>query len=200
MSAPDVKGRAVEQALPFVAPHLNEHLNSSGENAEKTPAVVNLSYKRSNGEKRHLRLSISPLALHFEERLGHVLVFQDMTKITKIEAEMKRIEKLALMGELSAAMAHEIRNPMASISGSIQLLKDSTELTDVNIRLMDIVITEIDRLNRLIKDFQLFAKTKKPLMEPVDLNNLILDSLELFKKQARTGVKKSLYPPISAGP
>ncbi|MBW1815937.1 MAG: PAS domain S-box protein [Deltaproteobacteria bacterium] len=189
LSAVDVRGRAVEQPLPFLAPHLNGGLKVSDETVENAPAVVNLSYVGKSGEKRHLRLSISPLALNFEDRLGHVLVFQDMTKITKIEAEMKRIEKLALMGELSAAMAHEIRNPMASISGSIQLLKDSAEPNDVNARLMDIVITEIDRLNRLIKDFQLFAKNNKPLAEHVDLNNLILDSLELFKNSAHWSKK-----------
>jgi len=117
-------------------------------------------------------------------RIGQLLFFQDMTDIRKIEEEMKRIEGLAVAGEIAAAMAHEIRNPMASISGSIQLLKDGAEKSGMNARLMDIVVREIDRLNRLIKDFQLFAKPRKACPRTFDLSRLTLESLELFRNSS----------------
>jgi len=108
-----------------------------------------------------------------------------MTEMKKIEEEMKRVEDLALIGELAAGIAHEIRNPMASISGSIQMLKESLEMDDVKTKLMDIMLREINRLNTLVSDFLLFARPKESSVQSVDLNQLILDSLELFKNSAK---------------
>jgi len=104
-----------------------------------------------------------------------------VTEIKKIEAEMKRVEGLAIIGELAAGVAHEIRNPMASISGSIQMLVEGLEKDDVNRQLMDIVTREINRLNNLVNDFLLFARPKKANWEKFNLNQLILESLELFQ-------------------
>jgi two-component system sensor histidine kinase PilS (NtrC family) len=77
----------------------------------------------------------------------------------RIEKEIKRIEGLALVGELAAGIAHEIRNPMASISGSIQMLKEEMDTNEVNKRLMGIILREIDRLNHLLMIFKLLGKT-----------------------------------------
>jgi two-component system sensor histidine kinase PilS (NtrC family) len=99
----------------------------------------------------------------------------------QIEEEMKKVEGLALTGELAAGIAHEIRNPMASISGSIQILKEDLEKTDVNRRLMDIILREINRLNTLVNDFLLFARPKPADFREFILNQLIIESVELFK-------------------
>jgi two-component system sensor histidine kinase PilS (NtrC family) len=115
-----------------------------------------------------------------EER-GHVLIFQDVTEMKQIEEEMKKVEGLALVGELAAGVAHEIRNPMASISGSIQMLREKLDKDDVNNRLMDIVSREINRLNNLVNDFLLFARPKRANRKQFDLNLVIQESLELFR-------------------
>ena len=128
---------------------------------------------------------MSPLHLPGGEPGGQILFFQDMTKMREIEEEMKRVEGLAMIGELAAGIAHEIRNPMASISGSIQMLKESLEMDDVKTKLMDITLREINRLNTLVSDFLLFARPKPSSVQIVDLNQLILDSLELFKNSAK---------------
>jgi two-component system sensor histidine kinase PilS (NtrC family) len=113
---------------------------------------------------------------------GHILIFQDLTEIKLIEEEMKKVEGLAIIGELAAGIAHEIRNPLASISGSIQMLKDGLEKKDdVNSRLMDIMSREINRLNHLVNDFLRFARPTQTSLQEFDLNQLILESLELFK-------------------
>ena len=104
-----------------------------------------------------------------------------MTAVKRIEKKMKKVEGLALIGELAAGIAHEVRNPLASISASIQMLKDGLEKDDVNRRLMNIISREIKRLNRLVNDFLLFARPKKSNLEEFDLNELVLESLELFK-------------------
>jgi two-component system sensor histidine kinase PilS (NtrC family) len=104
-----------------------------------------------------------------------------MTAVKDIEEEMRRVEGLALIGELAAGIAHEIRNPLASISGSIQILREGLRKEDFQNRLMDIVLREINRLNLLINDFLLFARPRKARPQSFDLNRMIQESLELFR-------------------
>jgi len=138
-------------------------------------------YIRKDGKRIFLHFSISPLRLPDEEQKGRILFFQDMTEVRQIEEEMKKVEDLALIGELAAGIAHEIRNPMASISGSIQMLGEGLDKDDVNNRLMNIILTEIGRLNHLINDFLLFARPKPFDIREFDLYQLTSESVELFK-------------------
>jgi two-component system sensor histidine kinase PilS (NtrC family) len=174
-------GRQIDQTLPFLKYHLAGIQPPSLLTAKKTPPFIDLSYLRPNSEKIPLRFSTSPLRLPQTDRKGNILIFQDMTEIMEIEQEMKKVEGLALIGELAAGIAHEIRNPMASISGSIQMLRDGLTENDINSRLMDIVSREIGRLNRLVNNFLLFARPKKANFQKFDLNQVINESLELFK-------------------
>jgi signal transduction histidine kinase len=102
------------------------------------------------------------------------------------------VEGLALIGELAAGIAHEIRNPMASISGSIQMLKEGMEKDEVKGRLMDIVLREINRLNHLVNDFLLFARPKPSNRLRFNLNQLIIESLELFKNSGKWNDKMAV--------
>ena len=128
---------------------------------------------------------MSPLVVPDTGRKGNILLFQDVTELTEIEREMKRVEGLALVGELAAGIAHEIRNPMASISGSIQMLKEELETDKVNRRLMDIILREIDRLNHLVNDFLKYARPKPIDLHEFHLNQLIAESLELLKNSGK---------------
>ncbi|MBK5100781.1 MAG: PAS domain S-box protein [Desulfobacteraceae bacterium] len=174
-------GENIEDALPFLRDYVSIRLFPSIETAHKPPSFFDLPYLRPDGQKIHLRLSVSPLRLSLGEHKGHILIFHDMTEINKIEEEMKRVEGLALIGELAAGISHEIKNPMASISGSIEMLRDGLEKDEVKSRLMDIMSREINRLNHLVNDFLLFARPKKTNVEEFDLNQLVLESLELFR-------------------
>jgi len=182
-------GACIGQRLLEVLPFLNGHVRLGDEEMNphggKHPSFMDLPYLRPSGEKMFLRCSASPLSSPDGSRGGRILFFQDMTEMRQIEEEMKRVEGLALIGELAAGIAHEIRNPMASISGSIQMLKESLEMDDVKTKLMDIMLREINRLNTLVSDFLLFARPKPSVVQRVDLNQLILDSLELFKNSAK---------------
>jgi two-component system sensor histidine kinase PilS (NtrC family) len=176
-------GRQVHDVLPFLSEHLADGRGAVSPLVENEdfPPFLDIPYLRPNDENKHLRLSISPLRLLLAGQEGHILVFQDLTEIKQIEEEMKRVEGLAVIGELAAKIAHEIRNPMASISGSIQMLKGGLEKDDINSRLMEIVSREVERLNNLVNDFLVFARPKKGNLKKFDLNQLILESLELFK-------------------
>ena len=178
-------GQRLLEVLPFLKGHVRLGDGEWAPHSSKHQNFIDLPYFHPSGEKVFLRCSVSPLRLPDGVQGGRILFFQDMTQMREIEEEMKRVEDLALIGELAAGIAHEIRNPMASISGSIQMLKESLEMDDVKSKLMDIMLREISRLNTLVSDFLLFARPKPSAVQRVDLNQLILDSLELFKNSAK---------------
>lgn len=192
IEAVSASGHRIDHIFPFLSDYLTGGKSMSAEMTEKAPPFVDLPYLKPNGDKIHLRLSISPLRFPVGNEKGSILIFQDVTEIKKIEAEMKKVEGLAIIGELAAGVAHEIRNPMASISGSIQMLAEGLEKDNVNRQLMDIVSREIDRLNNLVNDFLLFARPKKANWQEFDLNQLILESLELFQNSQHWTEKTKL--------
>jgi two-component system, NtrC family, sensor histidine kinase PilS len=107
---------------------------------------------------------------------GRVLLFQDVTKLVHLEEKLKQNEKLAAVGQLAAGIAHEIRNPLASMSASIEMLKTAQEWTDPeNQRLMEIALKEIDRLNGLISEFLDFVKPERFKVSPIALEPILKD-------------------------
>ena len=175
-------GKNVFESLPFLKAYLVDATHPA---AQESNHFIDLQHQATNDQTRFIRLSISPLMLSNGDQKGQILIFQDMTEMKKIEEEMKKVEGLALIGELAAGIAHEIRNPMASISGSIQMLRESHNLGDVDTRLMDIILREINRLNHLVNDFLLFARPKSTNLYDIDLNQLITEALELFKNSGK---------------
>ncbi|MBI3330199.1 MAG: PAS domain S-box protein [Nitrospinae bacterium] len=138
-------------------------------------------FERSDGRKITLGLSFSPLRDEKGTIHGIIINFQDITVIRAMETEIKRAEQLAAVGRLSAAIAHEIRNPLASISGSIQLLRSEFVLDETNQRLMDIVVREIERLNAVITDFLAYARPRPLEFVAVDVHKLITGTLALLE-------------------
>lgn len=181
LSAAQVYGHPIRDHLPHLAGHLSSPPFMSSDPPGIQTQLTNVSSVTSAGEKMHLQVSVSPLQFSPGEHKGRILILQDVTRMKQIQEEMKEVEGLALIGELAAGMAHEIRNPMASISGSIEMLRDEIKESDVNTRLMDIILRETERLNGLIADFLLFARAQRPRFTEFDLNHLIIESLELFQ-------------------
>lgn len=196
----EANGRVLTKVLPF----LKEYLESSPPltTRRNQPSFLDVPFQNREGKRLFLRLTSSPLSLPGGEEKGRILVFQDMTEIKRIEKEMQRVEGLAMVGELAAGIAHEIRNPMASISGSIQMLKEGMdwEKHAVSSRLMDIVTREINRLNHLVNDFLRYARPHKGSLERFELNSLIRESLDLFEHTGgwtdRIQVEASLDGPM----
>ncbi len=196
----EVIGNQAETLFPFLLDHLKDGQPSPSYSPAKRGRFIDLRYPRDHGNDRYLRFCITPFPLPGSDQRGQILAFQDLTELRQIEEEMKRVEGLALIGELAAAIAHEIRNPLASISGSIQLLKEGSSKEDMNRRLMDIVMREIDRLNHLVNEFLLFARPRKANFERFELNQLIQESLDLFQKSQHWNkqiqVRRSLPCPV----
>lgn len=136
-----------------------------------------------NGEKRILSLSYSQLYDDNGDSQGIILTLEDETHLRALEKRLRQSEKMAAIGGLAAGIAHEIRNPLAGISGSIQLMQDNDSDADQTQKLMNIVNKEINRLNNLITEFLDFAKPEAPLEDHVDLANLMQDVLQLTLNQ-----------------
>lgn len=183
IKAAEAIGREITNLLPFLSEYIKDESGLIISSSKDSPGFIDLHHKREKGTVIFLRFFISPLKIPEFTPEGKILFFQDITEMKHIEEEMKKVEGLALIGELAAAIAHEIRNPMASISGSIEMLKESMGQNDVNVRLMDIVTRETRRLNHLVNDFLLFARPKPANLVKFDLQQLILESLELFKNR-----------------
>ncbi len=143
---------------------------------------VETTFQRPDAEEIKLGLSVSPLKDHKGKEVGKIIIFQDLTHIKEMEESMRRAEKLATIGQLAAGIAHEIRNPLASISGAIQLLKEEKETNERTQKLMEIILAESSRLNRLITDFLLYAQPPKLNKKAVDIGALVEDTLEVFSR------------------
>lgn len=136
---------------------------------------IDTPFKTKDGRELFLGLAVSPM-----KDGGYIAIFQDLTRLKNMEEQLRRVDRLHALGELAANLSHEVRNPLASISGSVQVLKDSLQLNNDNQRLMDIVIREADRLNALVADFLLFAKPAVK-MAKVNLNDIISETVDMFK-------------------
>jgi two-component system sensor histidine kinase PilS (NtrC family) len=137
------------------------------------------------GAKKILGYKLVPFTDQFGNGLGCIFDFQDLTEIKRMESELKKADRLAALGELSARIAHEIRNPLTSISGSVQLIAQGDSITEKDKRLIDIVIRETDRLNELIKDFLAYARPTQPIMTSVNIKSLLRDVMVLVVSDIR---------------
>lgn len=121
-------------------------------------------------------------------------------ELMMMEDRVKRVEKMAAMGEMAAGLAHEIRNPLASLAGSIQLLKEDVQHNPDHKRLMQIVLRETERLNSLVRNFLLFARPSTGNVETVNLHGAVSDIVSLFEKDRSSGnhitITKRLHPDI----
>jgi len=137
-------------------------------------------FPRKDGTQLILGFSLSALKDSSDQEIGSILIFQDLTKLREMEEDLKRADRLAAIGKMAAGIAHEIRNPLASISGSIEILKDELGNTGPNKQLMGIILREVGRLNSLIEDFLLFARPISPGKEKIHLNRLVKEILKMF--------------------
>ncbi len=154
------------------------------------PKQIEGEYQRKDGRVIFIRIKISHLAdLNVP---GYILVFEDLTKLKEMQEKVLRTEQLAAVGRFSAGLAHEIRNPLTSLSGSIQVLARGLKLEDSYKKLMEIVMKETDRLNTILSDFLNYTQTKKNNNTIVDLTQLIQDVITLLKNKEDLSSKKQI--------
>jgi len=140
-----------------------------------------LDFTRPDDKVLHLVFLLSVLRDNSGSEMGNILIFQDLTSFKDMQEYVKRMDRLAAVGRLAAGIAHEVRNPLASISGSIQVLHKSLQLSDADKRLMDIIVKESNSLSSLISDFTQFARPDKQKKERVNLHEITREVIDIFK-------------------
>ncbi len=166
-------GIAIDQVMPGVSVLIAENRQRAD-----LPLVT---------EKRltmMLGVTVSPLRDVRNEVIGRVVNFQDLTELRRLELHARRVERLATVGQLAAGIAHEIRNPLASISGSIELLQAAPQATEDDRTLMQIVNREIQRLNVLIGDLLDYANPRPSEPVDFDLGGLVEETLRIARAEA----------------
>jgi two-component system sensor histidine kinase PilS (NtrC family) len=140
--------------------------------------------KTADGREIHLGFSVAPLVDEANRSRGYVLTFQDLTEVMELEREVRRQERLAALGKMAAGLAHEIRNPLASMRGSVQVLASELDLSTDQSQLMQIVLRESDRLNRIVSDFLTYARPPKTERAVIELGSLLAETAALLRNSS----------------
>jgi two-component system sensor histidine kinase PilS (NtrC family) len=151
---------------------------------------------RKKGGVISLGLSVTQLPLP-DRRLGYLYTFQDVTDIRRLEREAQLQKRLAAVGEMAAGIAHEIRNPLASMSGSMQILRQELPLSSDQAQLMDIVLRESDRLNDTIRSFLAYARPQRFQLQRLDLGRLVNDTATLLRNSHELGEQHTIDVQVS---
>jgi len=168
LSHMDVVGKKPEDLFPF--------LSNFSEPLERVEGEI-----RRNGEAFPVGMRLSSLKDSSGNSIGVIGVFQDLTELKAMEAEVKRKEKWAFIGELSASIAHELRNPLAALKASVEMLREKKVSEEHADHLMNIALSEMDRLNGIITDFLLYAKPQVLNKEPFDLHESLKEVVILLQ-------------------
>lgn len=189
---------AIGRSLDAVIPDASQAVLDSARAVQKGRA--RLRFKNAAGSELHLGLAGSVLRAGEDSAGGYVVIFQDVTRVVEMEADLRRHERLAGVGQLAADLAHEIRNPLAAISGSIQILEAGStgNESDESKRLMNIVVREADRLNALITDFLHYARPAPAKPAPVALASVLEEMRQIFEsvRPANVTVESSASPDL----
>jgi two-component system sensor histidine kinase PilS (NtrC family) len=156
-------------------------------------------FHRSDGRHIEIGITAAPLFTPRGES-GFLFTFQDVTELKRRDREARVQQRLAAVGEMAAGIAHEIRNPLASMAGSIQILRDELPLTAEQSQLMDIVLRESDRLNDTIRNFLNFARPQRSAMIELDLRRIVTDAARLLENNAEVTARHAVVVDVPPEP
>ena len=172
----------VDEILEFLKACVKNNIVMTNRQIDQT------SVKTDQESSKVIELNTSPLKNVDEETVGAIAVIRDITQKKRMEAEMIRVDRLASLGELSAGMAHEIRNPLAGMKTATQILARRVSGSSEEV-LIQGILHEIDRLNKIVTDLLNFSRPKNPLPASVDLSDVIIRSIALvWKKMKQSNV------------
>jgi len=177
--AGDVRGREIFAIFGDIEKQIEAGLESI-RTRTRLPRF-DIGCKTAGGAELHLGFSVAPLVDEAENSRGYVLTFQDLTEVMELEREVRRQERLAALGKMAAGLAHEIRNPLASMRGSVQVLASELSFSQDQSQLMQIVLRESDRLNRIVSDFLTYARPPKIERTVIELSSLLSETIALLR-------------------
>ena len=172
----DVENRNIVEVFPGFA-EVQEKIKED-DDKRSSKSRYNIEFTRDKNNKLILSCLVSTLKDSTGKRIGDIVIFQDITSLIEMEEALEKSKRLAIIGEMAAGLAHEMRNPLASLSGSIQILKRDLQLTEVDEKLMQIILRGKDQLDRVIKDFLLLARPAPGERETVFIKEIIEGVIE----------------------
>ncbi len=194
LSLPELKGRRLNEIVPAMEEawhrRLEIELDGTGQRHEGT-------HQRPDESQIRVGFSFAPLNLMPGTGAASIVVFQDVTKIARLEEAVERAERLATVGKFAAGLAHEVRNPLASMCASIDVPKGALQPPEPMQRLMNNVVKEAERLNQLITDFLSLARPRQLSLKPTQLSDLVQDVSMVFahdQKMKGIELKSELSP------
>ncbi|HEX2896758.1 MAG TPA: ATP-binding protein, partial [candidate division Zixibacteria bacterium] len=175
----DVKGRRCDEVfarrIPLLAKCVMAGIDGRIEFPRREVEVV-----KEDGQIVPLGLSTSVLIEENGSTRGVIAIFSDLTEAKDLEGKVRAADRLAAVGELSACIAHEIRNPLAAISGSVEVLKGELKLADENKQLMDLIVKESDRLTKMLTKFLQYARIERRAFNKVELCHIVNETIEIL--------------------
>src|SRR3979490_2069295 len=179
----DVRGKKLQEL------NVDFWLPGQYASAERLSLRKEIDFRTPTGERRYLGISISPLRTRAAQRSGYVFNFQDLTELRRLEQEVATKERMAALGRLSAAIAHEIRQPLTAMAGAVKELARLVPLEEDEKHLVNIVSRESERLNNIITDFLNYSREKSYEFEHADVRTLLDETLTLMEKKPEIGSK-----------
>jgi two-component system sensor histidine kinase PilS (NtrC family) len=173
----DLRGRKL--------PEVEESFWLPGQKGPNDRPVVRreIEFRTPEGQQRYLGISVSPLRTRNSTRSGYVFNFQDLTELRRLEQEVATKDRMAALGRLSAAIAHEIRQPLTAMAGAVKELARLVPLEDDEKHLVNIVSRESERLNHIITDFLNYSREKTYEFQEADVRGLLDETLTLLEKK-----------------
>jgi two-component system sensor histidine kinase PilS (NtrC family) len=172
-------GREITELLQLPA-HFRGRMQTLGTTRSQR---ADHQYRSPDGRLLEIGLTVTTLSLP-DGRSGYLFTFQDVTDVRRLERGARIQQRLAAVGEMAAGIAHEIRNPLASMSGSIQVLRQELPLTEEQAQLMDIVLRESERLNDTIKSFLAYARPQRVTLTRLDIRRVVQDTATLLRNSS----------------
>ena len=172
-------GRDIAEVLQL-PPQFRRRLRTLGETRSHR---ADHQYRAPDSRLLEIGLTVTTLSLP-DGRSGYLFTFQDVTDVRRLERGARMQQRLAAVGEMAAGIAHEIRNPLASMSGSIQVLREELTLSEEQAQLMDIVLRESERLNDTIKSFLAYARPQRVTLTRLDIRKVVQDTATLLRNSA----------------
>jgi two-component system, NtrC family, sensor histidine kinase PilS len=194
----DVRGQGASVFFGELTDHIANSINASDKRV--TSPRFEADCLTAEGMRLRLGFSLSPLSAESGETTGMVITFQDLTHIRALEETSRRQDQLAAIGRMAASIAHEIRNPLAAMRGSIQMLRHEMQDKPAQAELMEIILRESDRLNRIITDFLNYARPRSASHATVDIGELLRQTFTLLRYSPEINERQSVEENVIDGP
>ena len=194
----NIRGQDASILFGELKDHIAETLRAleKGQNSPRFEA----NCLTAEGMRARLGYSISPLSSEAGETTGMVITFQDLTQVRSLEETSRRQDRLAAIGRMAASIAHEIRNPLAAMRGSIQMLRSEVEADSSQAELMEIILRESDRLNGIITDFLSYARPRSLTQARVDVGDLLHQTFALMRHSPEISANQSIVEELPEAP